>query len=175
LIYHGRVRARGILVVGVAVGALFVGCALRAPIEQRTTQGPTAEQLWAWRMKSQLGREPSFDERRHFDEELELRIGRYLSAHPDDANSLRVSAFRFDRRVSVGMSRDQVAILLGPPVAETGDAAAMAREARRFWPDIQARARAAWTYPMGWTLYFGEEERVVDITRFQPAGREEDS
>jgi hypothetical protein len=173
LIYHGRVRVRGVLVV--SVGALLVGCALRAPIEQRTTQGPTAEQLWAWRMKSELGREPSFDERRHFDEEMELRIGRYLSAHPDDANSLRVSAFRFDRRVSVGMSRDQVAILLGPPVAETGDPATMAREARRFWPEIQPRARAAWTYPLGWTVYFGEEARVVDITRFHAPGRDEGS
>ena len=113
----GACAARGILVV-VAV-ALIVGCAMRKPIEQRTTQGPTAQQLWAWRMTSQLGREPNFDERRYFDDELELRIARYLSEHPEDANALGVSAFRFDRQVSVGMSREQVAILLGPPVAQT--------------------------------------------------------
>jgi hypothetical protein len=170
VIYHGRVRARGVLIVGVV--AVLVGCASR-PIERRTTQGPTADQLWAWRMKSQLGREPSFDERRHFDDQLELHIGRYLREHPEDASSLGVTAFRFDRQVSVGMSRGQVAILLGPPVAETSDRAAMAKAARKFWPDIEPRARAAWMYPLGWTVYFGEGERVVDITQFHPPGKDE--
>ena len=153
--------------------ALIVGCAMRKPIEKRTTQGPTAQQLWAWRMASQLGREPDFDERRYFDDELELRIARYLREHPDDANAFGVTAFRFDRQVSVGMSREQVAILLGPPVAQTEDSAAMEKQARKFWPDIKPRARAAWTYPLGWTVYFGEEERVVDITQFYtPRGEE---
>ena len=166
-------RARGILAV-VAV-ALIVGCAMRKPIEQRTTQGPTAQELWTWRMTSQLGREPNFDERRYFDDQLELRIARYLSEHPEDANALGVSAFRFDRQVSVGMSREQVTILLGPPVAQTDDSAAMEKQAQKFWPDIKPRARAAWTYPLGWTVYFGEEERVVDITQFYTPGREEGS
>lgn len=155
--------------------ALIVGCAVRKPIEQRTTQGPTAEQLWAWRMTSQQGREPSFDERRYFDDQLELRIARYLREHPEDANALGVSTFRFDRQASVGMSQEQVAILLGPPMAQTTDAAVMQRQARKYWPDIAPRARAAWTYPLGWTVYFGAEGRVVDITQFHMPGQEDGS
>jgi hypothetical protein len=155
--------------------ALLVGCAMRKPIEQRTTQGPTAEQLWAWRVTSQQGRAPSFDERRHFDDQLELRIARYLHEHPEDANAFGVSTFRFDRQVAVGMSQEQVAILLGAPMAQTTDTAVMERRARKFWPDIKPHARAAWTYPLGWTVYFGAEERVVDITQFYTPGEEEGS
>jgi hypothetical protein len=164
LIYHGRVRARSVL-IPLAV-ALIVGCALRRPIEQRTTLGPTARELWTARMTAQLGREPSFEERRHFDDELEQRIARYLAEHPEDASALNVSAFRFDRQVAVGMSQDQVLILLGLPTARIGDEAGMEKQARKFWPDIRPAARAAWAYPLGWTVYFGEGGRVVDLTRF---------
>jgi hypothetical protein len=68
-----------------------------------------------------------------------------------------------------------VAILLGAPMAQTTDTAVMERRARKFWPDIKPRARAAWTYPLGWTVYFGAEERVVDITQFYTPGEEEGS
>jgi hypothetical protein len=173
LIYDGRVNRGGLGRV-VAV-ALLTGCALHAPIEQRTTQGPGAQELWAWRMRAQLGREPSFDERRHFDDQLEGRISRYLARHPEDANALEVSTFRFARQVSVGMSQEQVAILLGPPLARTSDGADMEKRARRFWPDIRGRARHAWTYPLGWTVYFGDEERVVDLTQFLAPGGAEGS
>ena len=168
MIYHGRVRARSVLIP--VVVALAVGCAARRPIEQRTSLGPTAQQLWTARMQAQLGREPSFEERRHFDDELEQRIARYLAAHPEDASALTVSTFRFDRQAAVGMSEEQVRILLGPPIARTADEAAMARQARKFWPDIKPLARAAWTYPLGWTVYFGERGRVVEITQFYPPG-----
>lgn len=166
-------HARSILIVVAA--ALIVGCAMRKPIEQRTTQGPTAQQLWMWRMKTQLGRAPSFDERRHFDDELELRISRYLTEHPEDANAFGVSTFRFDRQAAVGMSLEQVTILLGPPTAQTTDAAEMEKRARKFWPDIKSRARMAWSYPLGWTVYFGDQERVVDITQFYRPGEDEGS
>jgi hypothetical protein len=126
-------------------------------------------------VKSQAGREPSFDERRHFDDDLESRIGRYLSDHPEDASALQVAVFRFDRRVAVGMSREQVVILLGAPMAETADAVGMARQARKFWSDIEPRARAAWTYPLGWTVYFGDDRRVVDITQFHTPGQKDGS
>ena len=173
MIYHGRVRARGML-VAVMVASL-VGCAARKPIEERTTQGPTARALWAWRMTSELGRPPTFEERRHFDDALEQRIARYLAEHPEDASALGLAALRLDGQVSVGMSRAQVAALLGPPVSQTADAAAMEKQAGRFWPEIEPRARAAWTYPLGWTLYFGEEERVIDITRLQTPGKDDGS
>jgi hypothetical protein len=173
LIYDGLVFPRWIaLVVGLA---LLGGCAARGPVEQRTTQGPSAQQLWAWRMKSQLGREPSFDERRFFDDQLEATIARYLDEHPEDANAIGVSMFRFDRQVAVGMSQEQVRILLGPPLKRTADGAQMERQARKFWPAISPRARQAWTYPLGWTVFFGDGERVVDLTQFYRPGEEDGS
>ena len=51
----------------------------------------------------------------------------------------------------------------------------MDKQARKFWPDIRPRARAAWTYPLGWTVYFGEAERVVDLTQFLAPGKDDDS
>jgi hypothetical protein len=172
LIYHDQVRSRWFRVVVAAL--LIAGCAARKPIEQRTTQGPSAYQLWSLRMTSQLGREPSFDERRHFDDELEARITRYLNEHPEDANALNVSTFRFYRQVSVGMSKEQVAILLGAPLAEIADSGHMQKRARRFWPDIKGQVREAWAYPQGWTVYF-DEQRVVDITQFHKPGEADDS
>lgn len=172
MIYDGFVHVRWTALA--VIVALLAGCAMRGPIEQRTTQGPSAQQLWAWRMKAQLGRDPNFDERRHFDDQLELRISHYLDHHPEDANALSVSTFRFERRVSVGMSQEQVAILLGPPTARTKDTEDLQKQARKFWPDIQRLAQQAWTYPLGWTLYFGDRERVVDITQFYEPGENDD-
>ena len=70
--------------------ALAVGCAT-APKEQRTTQGPTAEQLWLLRVAQQNGREPTFEERVHWLDQLDARISRYLIEHPEVANSFDVS------------------------------------------------------------------------------------
>ena len=42
----------------VLVAALAVGCAVRAPLEQRTTQGPTAEEFWLLRVAADAGRSP---------------------------------------------------------------------------------------------------------------------
>jgi hypothetical protein len=173
LIYHDRVRSSSIAMVMVA--SLVAGCAAHTPIEQRTTQGPSAYQLWSLRMATHLGREPNFDERRHFDDELETRITRYLNEHPEDANALNVSTFRFARRVSVGMSGEQVAILLGTPLGRTTDPGELQKRARKFWPDIKDRAREGWAYPLGWTVYFDDEQRVVDITQFHAVGGADNS
>jgi hypothetical protein len=149
----------------VAIPLVLIGCALRKPIEQRTTQGPSAEQFWFYRMILANGREPTFDERRHWQNDLDDVIARYLREHPEAANSLEVTTFRFERRASVGMSKQQVMILLGPPESTTTDPAEMAKLARRHWPAIQLRAKEAWTYPLGWRFYFGGD-RVVDITQY---------
>ncbi len=149
-----------------AVAAL-AGCAgLGLPLaDQRTTQGPTAEDLWAYQVTIRDGRTPTFEEKRHWEGHLDEQISRYLREHPEAASSVDVSTFRFHRQVTVGMVKEQVLLLLGPPLALTTDAAEMEKVARRFWPAIQGNATEAWVYPLGWQLYFAGP-RLVDIVRY---------
>jgi hypothetical protein len=154
---------RGLPIALAALG--LTACALGRPIEQRTTQGPGALDLWAYGMALANGRPPTFDERAQWESDLDERIARHLREDPQAASALDVSTFRFHRRVAVGMSKAQVLILLGPPVAMTTDAGEMAKAARRFWPAIQGRATEAWAYPLGWRLYFAGP-RLVDITQY---------
>jgi len=152
----------------VLAALLLAACAtLRPPLEQRTTQGPTAEEFWIYRVLLLNGREPTFDERRHWEDQIDQRIGEYLRAHPEAANSLDVSTFRFYRRAAVGMTKEQILILLGPPDAVTSDPAQMEKLARRYWPGIQGNATEAWVYPLGWHFYFAGT-RLVDITQYLP-------
>ncbi len=156
--------ARMLLAVVVASAA----CASSAPlVEQRTTQGPTADDVWAYRVLTMNGREPTFDERRHWESQLDLAIGRYLAANEEFANSPQLSTFRFLRQPAVGMSKEQVLILLGDPERSTTDAAEMEKLARKYWPQIRGKASEAWTYPLGWQLYFADS-RLVDVIQYQP-------
>lgn len=150
-----------------AVVLVLAGCASSAgPIEQRTTQGPNAQEFFVNRTLLENGREPSFEERRHWDNQIEDKISVYLREHPEVANSLDVSTFRFDRRTAIGMSKEQVVILLGEPALTTTDAAAMEKLARQYWPAIRARkVTETWSYPGGWHLYFAGE-KLADITQY---------
>ncbi len=153
-------------VVLLAVALLAVGCAKwRPPLEQRTTHGPTARQFWILRQATQNSREPTIDERRHWEDQLEIRIDRYLAEHPEEANTLYISTFRFAKQVVTGMTKEQVLILLGPPEGVTEDQAAMEKAARRYWKDIKGNVTEAWTYDLGWTFYFAGQ-RLVDITQY---------
>jgi len=145
---------------------LLGGCqSMNPPIEQRTTQGPTALEIWMFRMMAANGREPTFDERRYWDDEMEARIGAYLREHPEVANSLEVTSFRLYRRVTAGMTREQVLLLLGPPLAMSRDAGDMEQRARRYWADLKGKVDEAWAYPQGWSLFFSGD-RVADITQY---------
>ena len=147
---------------------LLAGCAtILPPIDQRTTQGPTAAEFWTARMMVQTGRSPSFEEKRHFEDEMDERIGRYLREHEEAASSSTVLSFRSLRQVTVGMDKAQVEILLGAPVTTTRDPAQMQSLARHHWPEIRDKARPdeAWTYPFGWVVYF-RQSRVADITQY---------
>lgn len=160
-----RVSARRLAALVVVL--LLAGCAtLRPPIEERTTQGPTAEEFWLTSMALQTRREPTFEERRHWQDDIDARIDTYLRQHPEAANSLNVSGFRFLKQVSVGMDQEQVRILLGPPAQTLTQAKEMEVVARRFWPSIQNVATEAWVYPHGWTLFFAGQ-RLADIVRYQ--------
>lgn len=158
-----RLRSVPLALIMFAVAA----CAMRQPVEQRTTQGPTARQMYNLRIMGENGREPTFEERRVWDQEIEERIAAYLRAHPDKASALDVSTFRFLRQAAVGMDKEQILILLGPPVSVSGDQAQMEALARRFWPQIQGNATEVWVYPLGWNLFFAGQ-RLTDITQFVP-------
>jgi hypothetical protein len=152
------------------VGALALGGCLRGrmtALEQRSTQGPTTQQMLNYRMMAEAGREPTFDEKRQWDAQVEEKISAYLRQHPDKANALDVSTFRFLRQVAVGQDKEQVLILLGAPVSVSGDQAQIEKIARGYWTIIKGNATEVWVYPLGWNLFFAGP-RLVDITQYVP-------
>jgi hypothetical protein len=150
-----------------AVLACAACASARAPVEQRTTEGPLAEEVWMYRVAQMNGREPTFEERRRWETQLDHAIARYLVKDQVFANSPQLSAFRFLRQASVGMSKEQVTILLGHPDRATTEMAELEQLAGRYWSMIRGQASEAWVYPLGWRLYFSES-RIVDITQYQP-------
>ena len=153
---------RAAWVVGVLL--LIAGCR-SAPVEQRTSHGPSAEDFFFLQSFTTNKREPSFDERRYWESQLDWRISQYLNQHPEDANSLDVSTFKFYRRAAVGQSKEQVMILLGTPLAVTSDGSEIEKLAHRYAAVIKGNATEAWVYPVGWTIFFAGT-RVVDITQY---------
>ena len=150
------------------IALTLTGCGLFAraqTVEQRTTQGPTAQQMFNLRVLNEAGREPTFEERRRWDEDIENRISAYLREHPEKANALDVSTFRYLRQSAVGQEKEQIMILLGAPLAVSQDQRHMQQLARRYWADIEGNATEVWIYPVGWTLYFAGQ-RLVDITQY---------
>jgi hypothetical protein len=132
---------------------------------QRATEGPTAEEVYASRFVKGYGRAPSFDESMAFRVELDQRVSDYLVQHPELSTSARASQFKFHRRVSVGMSKEEVTLLAGAPETVTEDEAQMRDAAKQFWPAVGERAREMWVYPGGWQFFFAGE-RLVDLTVF---------
>ena len=155
-------------VKGIAIAVLVVvlaGCYAWRHKEQRTTEGPMAEDIWTMKVLIANGREPNFDERRRWDNMMESRIGEYLRQNPEAANSMDVSTFKFIRQVTLGQTADQVVILLGPPLARVTEPADMEKLARQFWPAVkESEPNEAWTYPSGWSIYM-KNHVVVDITQ----------
>src|SRR2546422_5537007 len=105
-------HVRGIVVAALVL--VVAGCASLQTKEQRTTEGPMAEDMWTMKVLLSNGREPNFDERRRWDNAMEQKIGQYLRQNPEAASSMDVSTFRFIRQVTVGQTEEQVVILLGP-------------------------------------------------------------
>lgn len=157
-----RIAALTVLIVVVSA------CAVpRSTLEQRSTQGPSAEQMWTVSVFMQNGREPTFDEKLHWQDAIDERIRVYLIAHPEVANSLNVSQFKFSKQVAVGMDKEQVTILLGEPLRSSTDAAEMQNVARGYWPSVRGKATEVLVYPLGWALFF-DGPRLVDITQYVP-------
>lgn len=158
-------------VLVVALVSLLSGCASssRAPVQQRTTQGPTAEAFWTAAILVQNGRAPTFEEKRHWEDDIDARIAAYLRTHQEAANALSVASFRFHKQVVVGMDKEQVRILLGEPVRASTDPAEMQNVARTYWPSIRGKASEVLVYPLGWAFFF-ERDKLVDITQYVPSG-----
>jgi hypothetical protein len=157
-----------LVVVAFVVAA---GCATPLQtIDQRTSQGPTADEVWTAKMMTANGRFPTFEEKRYFQDELDARISKYLREHDDVASDpLTVPAFRNLHQVTAGMQKGQVEVLLGPAFSTSSDPQQMANWARRHWPEIRGRADEAWGYPHGWIFYFSKG-KLVDITQYLPGG-----
>ena len=135
----------------------------KEPVVQRATEGPTADQMYAARFAGDYGRQPTFEETSAFRGQLEDRVSAYLTSHPDLSTSTRASLFTFHRRAAVGMTREEVVLLLGPPSSQTTDVPRMEVAARQFWPAVSRQATEMWSYPDGWSLYF-DRDRLVDLT-----------
>ena len=115
------------------------------------------------RFTGDYGRPPTFEETSAFRADLEDHVSAYLVSHPELSTSPRAGQFTFHRRVAVGMTREEVVLLAGHPIATTTDPWAMHAAAQRFWPSIGERAKEMWRYPGGWSFYF-EGDRLVDLT-----------
>src|SRR4029450_14126323 len=100
-------------IVVVALVLALAGCASWRTKEQRTTEGPMAEDIWTLKVLISNGREPNFDERRRWDNAMEQRIGQYLRQKPEAASSMDVSTFRFIGPGTIGQTSEQVLIVRG--------------------------------------------------------------
>ena len=149
----------------VALVALTACATLSPPLEQRTSRGPTARQFWTLRMMVANNREPTLGERTHWQDQIEQQIAQYLREHPEAANSMEVSSFRFDKQVVTGMTKEQVLILLGAPEAVTADQAQMEKLARRYWKDLQGNVTEAWVYDLGWRMFFSGQ-KLFTMTQY---------
>ena len=154
--------------VTVLLASLVLGGCAYFTVEHRSNDGPTAEEIWKERFRAVNGRSPSFSENQTFDNQLDARVREFLAGKPEVANSLRVGNLRFLHQTTVGMTKDEVKLLLGMPQGVTSDAAQMERLARKFWPLVKPQAKEAWIYPGGWTLYF-DGDALADVTRYHRA------
>ena len=152
---------------GLLLGVLLGGCAIFT-VDERATEGPTAQDVWKEQFKLVNGRGPSFSETQGFEEQMDGKVWEFLRQNPEVGNSYRVGNLRLFRQVMVGMTKEEVTLLLGKPHDVTEDAARMQVLARRWWPALKENAKEAWVYSGGWTLYF-DGNAVTDMTRYHRA------
>jgi hypothetical protein len=153
-----------VLVCAMVVGGCF---ATQPKVEQRSTHGPTSEQMLNLKVMLESGRQPTFEEKRQWESDVEEKVSAYLRAHPDKASALDVSTFRYLRQAAVGMDKEQILILLGAPSIVSGDQAQMEKIARAYWANIKGNATEVWVYPLGWNMFFAGQN-LVDITQYLP-------
>lgn len=154
----------------IALGLLAAGCAVDMQKFEQTTQGPTGLDVLTARSQALNGRDPSFDERRLWENQTDTRIAKYLRDHPELEQTPRYMEIRFWRQVAPGAPREEVEVLLDEPQERTIDPALMAVLAERHWDDLGPRVSEAWLY-YGWAIYFDDKEvvgMVRRVSRFEP-------
>ena len=129
------------------------GCASinEVPV-QRATVGPRADSIYNARFVRGYARLPTFDETSKFRDDLDRpRRATTLTKNPAIATSPRASQFRFERRVDLGMTKQEVTLLLGAPDAMTADAERMKASAADLLAGDReaARRRCGRTPPAG--------------------------
>jgi len=146
---------------------MAAGCLTsRLDTVELTPRGPTAEDLLNGRSMAVNGRLPSFDEKRHWEGEMEERVYRYLREHPEIEQTSRYTEFRFWWRATAGSTQEEVRVLLEEPQEKTVDPARMAALAERHWADLEAKgAKEAWVYEPAWIIYFGDTSVVAIVHR----------
>ena len=160
-------RASRLVAFGPVLGLLLGGCAAFT-IDQRASEGPTATDVWKERFKLASGRSPTFADTVGFEEEIDGKVREFLRTNPEVANSYRAANLRLIRQVTVGMTKEEITLLLGKPQELTVDAARMEALARRWWSVVKPNAKEAWVYPGGWTLYF-DGNALTEMTRYHRA------
>src|SRR5262249_35973569 len=131
----------------VAIVTVLAGCGTVRIKEQRTSQGPLAEDLFTTFVYTANGREPNFDERRHWENQLDLRIPHYRHGPRGPPTPPAVSPSRLVKRGGAGQTNEQVLFLLGVPRGGPTRGGEMEKLARRYWPYIKGNATEAWVYP----------------------------
>jgi hypothetical protein len=144
---------------------LAAGCAATAPTLERTSRGPSAEEFFVQQSVATNGRQPSFDEKRVWMNQMDDKVFKYVRDHPELEQTSRYTEFRFWRQVSPGSTPDEVKILLGEPREQTVDPALMSSLGEQHWVSLRTTAKEAWVYPLGWVVYFDDKKEVVDMLR----------
>jgi hypothetical protein len=158
----GGWMSRVLLVVAAVVAS---GCAAELDLVERTTHGPTAEELMLARSVAINGRAPSFEERRYWEREVEERVYAYLRDHPELQQSPRYTEFRFLWQVTPASTAAEVRVLLQEPQERTVDPARMAALAARHWGEMRSKVKEAWVYEPAWTIYFDDKGVVAIVHR----------
>jgi hypothetical protein len=131
------------VVFGLLLGVVVAGCAVFT-VDERPTEGPTAQDIWTEQFKQVNGRSPSFSETQGFEEQMDVKVREFLRQNPEIGNSYRASNLRLFRQVVAGMTKEEVTLLLGKPPDVTNDPARMEVLARRWWPAVKENAKEAW-------------------------------
>jgi len=151
-------------IVALALAAA-AGCGgIKTEKVERTSRGPTAEDIFVTRSYAINGRAPSFDEKRTWEAETEERVFKYLRAHPELEQTTRYSDFRFWWQVVNGSTPAEVRVLLEEPPERTIDPARMAALADKQWSALEPKAVEAWAYPNSWVIFF-DDASVIGMVR----------
>ena len=122
------------------------------------------------RIAQRSDREPNFDERRQFKDQMDERVFKYLREHPEIEQKVALQRVPLLAPGERGQPRGEVRVLLDEPVEQTIDPALMGALAKAAVAgDVRDKAKEAWVYPLGWVLYF-DDKGVVSMLRRPQSG-----